>query len=96
MKQRAKAFPRFGESRKYSGAARDFEPVPLVPLPFPSVLVASRNDPFCTPQRAADLAEAWGSEFVDAGDAGHIDVASGHGPWPEGLMRFAGFLSKLA
>jgi uncharacterized protein len=73
----------------------DFAPIPRDPLPFPTVLVASRNDPFFEIGRAFDLAEAWGSDFVDAGDAGHIDAASGHGPWPEGLMRFAGFLSKL-
>ena len=74
---------------------RDFAPVPDAPLPFPSVLVSSRDDLYCSSQRASDLAEAWGSEFVDAGDAGHINAKSGHGPWPEGLMKFAGFLSKL-
>jgi predicted alpha/beta hydrolase family esterase len=79
----------------FAGASHDFGPVPLAPLPFPSVVVASRDDPYCAVQRAADFAEAWGSEFVDAGEAGHINAASGHGPWPEGLMRFAGFLSKL-
>lgn len=77
------------------GVEHDFAPVPLDPLPFPSVLVASRDDPFCDIQRAADFAEAWGSEFVDAGEAGHINAESGHGPWPEGLMRLAGFLTKL-
>jgi len=77
------------------GVPRDFVPVPLKPLPFPSVLVASRNDPCCDMARASDFARAWGCEFVDAGEAGHIDEESGHGPWPEGLMRFAGFLSKL-
>ena len=77
------------------GVAHDFAPVPLVPLPFPSVVVASRNDPYCDFERAEAFAAAWGSEFVDAGESGHINVASGHGPWPEGLMRFAGFLQKL-
>ncbi len=77
------------------GVRHDFAPIPRDPLPFPTVLVASRNDPFCEIGRASDFAEAWGSDFVDAGEAGHIDPESGHGPWPEGLMRFAGFLSKL-
>lgn len=77
------------------GVVHDFAPIPQVPLPFPSVLVASSNDPYCPIQRASDFAEAWGSEFVDAGEAGHINVESGHGPWPEGLMKFAGFLSRL-
>jgi uncharacterized protein len=69
--------------------------VPRDPLPFPSVLVASSNDPFATLEESADLALAWGSQFTEAGEAGHINTASGHGPWPEGMMRFAGFLSKL-
>jgi hypothetical protein len=72
-----------------------FAPLPRDPLPFPSVLVGSRTDPYCAVERAEDLAFAWGSAFVDAGEAGHINIESGHGPWPEGLMRFAGFLRQL-
>ncbi|MCO4055103.1 MAG: alpha/beta hydrolase [Bosea sp.] len=64
-------------------------------LPFRAVLAASTSDPYCTVDEAQELAGAWGAEFSDAGDAGHINVASGHGPWPEGLMRFAGFLRSL-
>jgi hypothetical protein len=75
--------------------AAGFTPLPRDPLPFPSVLVASRNDPFCAYERAEDMAYAWGSALVDAGDAGHLNTASGHGPWPEGLMRFAGFMKHL-
>jgi predicted alpha/beta hydrolase family esterase len=75
--------------------ALDFAPIPLDPLPFPSVLVASRTDPHCSYERAEDIAFAWGSAIVDAGDSGHLNDASGHGPWPEGLMRFAGFLKRL-
>ncbi|WP_230530769.1 RBBP9/YdeN family alpha/beta hydrolase [Microvirga roseola] len=74
---------------------RAFAPIPRDPLPFPSVLVASRTDPFCDYGKAEDIAYAWGSAFVDAGDAGHLNTASGYGPWPEGLMRFAGFLKRL-
>jgi hypothetical protein len=73
----------------------DFGPIPLDPLPFPSVLIASRTDPYCAYDKAEDVAYAWGSAIVDAGDAGHINTESGHGPWPEGLMRFAGFLKTL-
>jgi predicted alpha/beta hydrolase family esterase len=73
-----------------------FRPIPRDPLPFPSVLVVSRTDPFTSYARAEDLGYAWGSAVIDAGDAGHLNTTSGHGPWPEGLMRFAGFLKKLA
>jgi hypothetical protein len=77
------------------GISRDFAPLPRDPLPFPSLLIASRNDPFCDFDVAADLANAWGSALGDAGEAGHINPASGYGPWPEGLMQFAGFLKRL-
>jgi predicted alpha/beta hydrolase family esterase len=72
-----------------------FAPVPRAPLPFPAVLVASSNDPYCSPGAAAEFARAWGARFADAGAADHINAESGHGPWPEGLMRFAGFLRQL-
>jgi predicted alpha/beta hydrolase family esterase len=72
-----------------------FAPVPRDPLPFPSLLVASRSDPYCSYERAEDLAFAWGSALLDAGEAGHLNPESGYGPWPEGLMRFAGFLKRL-
>jgi predicted alpha/beta hydrolase family esterase len=62
-----------------------FSPLPLARLPFPSKLVMSRNDQWATPARVRQFAEAWGSELVDVGEAGHINVASGYGPWPAGL-----------
>ncbi len=72
-----------------------FLPVPMAPLPFASVLVASRTDPYAALAESEARAAAWGSTFVDAGDAGHINAESGHGPWPEGLMRLATFLKTL-
>jgi predicted alpha/beta hydrolase family esterase len=72
-----------------------FTPIPRDPLPFPSILIASRTDPFTSYEKAEDLSYSWGSALVDGGNSGHINTDSGHGPWPEGLMRFAGFLKKL-
>lgn len=72
-----------------------FGPYPRDPLPFPSVVIASRNDEFCDFAVAEDLAAAWGSLFIDAGDAGHINAEAGFGPWPEGSMVFAQFLGRL-
>jgi predicted alpha/beta hydrolase family esterase len=72
-----------------------FGPYPRDPLPFPSITVASRDDPYGTYEHAGDIANAWGSLLVDAGNSGHINVDSGHGPWPEGTMVFAQFLSRL-
>ena len=72
-----------------------FTPYPRDLLPFPSLLVASRTDEHCAYDAAGDMALAWGSTLVDAGDAGHLNTASGHGPWPEGVMRLATFLQQL-
>lgn len=72
-----------------------FDNVPRDPLPFPSLLVASTNDDFVTAERAADFAAAWGSELHLAQNAGHINVASGHGPWPEGLLMFTRLMQRI-
>lgn len=89
------AVPDVEEAPDIPDAARAFAPVPRDPLPFPSLVVASRTDPSCSYARADDFAHAWGVATVDAGESGHIDPASGHGPWPEGLMRLAGFMRTL-
>lgn len=61
-----------------------FAPSPSTTLPFPSILVASDDDPYCSPQRAFDMARDWGSHFVDVGPCGHLNAASGIGWWEEG------------
>jgi len=73
------------EAANFPSAPTGFAPMPLVRLPFPSVVVASSNDPFVTVMRAQAFATAWGSEFVMIGEAGHINSASSLGDWPEGF-----------
>ena len=63
---------------------RVFAPMPADPLPFPAVVLASRNDPYCAIERACGFAALWGADFIDVGELGHINTVSGHGPWPEG------------
>jgi predicted alpha/beta hydrolase family esterase len=63
---------------------RTWSPVELQALPFTSVLVASRNDPYCEFERARLFAHAWGSQFMDYGESGHINAESGLASWPEG------------
>ncbi|WP_395665943.1 RBBP9/YdeN family alpha/beta hydrolase [Methylocella sp.] len=74
---------------------RAFAATPTERLPFPALVVASRDDPYSSYADAERLAGTLGAELVDAGQSGHLNVESGHGPWPEGLMRFAGFLKTL-
>ncbi|MFT4026303.1 MAG: alpha/beta hydrolase [Novosphingobium sp.] len=61
-----------------------FSPTPAEPLPFRSILVASRNDPYIGIHAARKLARTWGSSFADAGEAGHINAESGLGRWAFG------------
>lgn len=65
---------------------RGFRPMPMQTLSFPSVVVASSDDPYVARDRAAAFAIAWGSRFVDIGSAGHINPAAGFGPWPLGRL----------
>lgn len=73
------------EADTYPPGTKGFSPMPLKPLPFPSITIASSNDYYVAPERAMKFAAAWGSELVTIGDAGHINVAAGFGPWEEGL-----------
>ena len=65
-------------------AVRRFAPAPKISLPFPSLVVASRDDPYADFAASAALAEAWGSRLVDVGHCGHINAASRLYDWPEG------------
>lgn len=61
-----------------------FAPSPRQLLPFPSLVVASTDDPSIDIAQARNLADAWGSHFIDAGAQGHLNAASGIGWWSEG------------
>ncbi|MCU0899007.1 MAG: alpha/beta hydrolase [Cypionkella sp.] len=68
------------------GAERigQFGAIPQMRLDVPTTVVASRNDPWMSFGRARHLARACGSKIIDMGFAGHINVASGFGPWAHG------------
>lgn len=67
------------------GAAAE---LPEERLAFPSLVVASNNDPWVKRSVAEHWAGVWGSRYRNLGDAGHINVESGYGAWPEGLALF--------
>ncbi|MBN9525970.1 MAG: alpha/beta hydrolase [Alphaproteobacteria bacterium] len=73
--------------------AAEFADLPQMPLTFPSLVVCSSDDPWCSPGRARQLAGIWHSEIVEIGAAGHINSESGLGDWPAGyalLQQLAG------
>lgn len=72
------------DRRKPPQPLAPFQPAPRGRLPFPSIVVASRDDPYAEIDYARNLAVAWGSAFVDVGTLGHINAASDIGHWPFG------------
>ena len=75
--------------------AKGFGPMILERLPFPSMVVASRDDDRVTFARAQTFAAAWGADFVDAGAHGHLGSAAQLGLWPFGLVYFGQLLATL-
>jgi predicted alpha/beta hydrolase family esterase len=73
-----------------------FAPSPKALLPFPSIVVASRDDPYIRFERARQLARFWGSRFADAGQVGHINADSGLGEWQFGQFLLSRFNRKGA
>ena len=70
-----------------------FAPTPSAVLPFPSILVASHDDPYIGFRTARRLARTWGSRFADAGQVGHINADSDLGDWPFGQFLLRQLLS---
>jgi predicted alpha/beta hydrolase family esterase len=62
--------------------AHGWLPIPRDPLPFPSIIAASSDDPLGNPVRLSRLAASWGSRVHDLGAVGHLNPASGFGEWP--------------
>jgi predicted alpha/beta hydrolase family esterase len=76
-------------------AQSGFAPMVLTPLPFPAMVLASRNDPYVAFDRALLFAQAWRATIVDMGQAGHMGNTANLGLWPEGLVHFGAFLGTL-
>lgn len=61
-----------------------------------SIVVASSNDRWMSIDRAAAWADAWGSQLINLGAAGHINVSSGHGAWPRGLDIYSSLRGQVS
>ena len=84
------------EGMNFPREASGFTPPLDLKLPFPSFIVASRNDPYSTVDYSRRLADGWKSDFVDVGEKGHINLKSGLGFWEEGFKLFRAFCSSLS
>ena len=84
------------EAPGYPVEGRSFDRMALQALPFQSIVVASTNDEYVSMDRARAFAAAWGSRLVVISNAGHINAASGYGPWPESEQLLMEFHDSLA
>lgn len=73
---------------------RSFAPMPLTRLPFPALVVASRNDHRVSFEQASAFAKAWGAGLADAGDLGHMGNEAKLGLWPDGLLLLGRLLEQ--
>ncbi len=83
--------PPDANDEKLKGVVKGFSPLPLMKLPFKSIVLASSNDEYNPIDRAEQFAKCWGSEFVNIGEKGHINAQSNLQNWPEGYS----YLKKL-
>jgi predicted alpha/beta hydrolase family esterase len=60
-----------------------------------SCVVASDNDPWMSATEAHAWALRWGSDWINLGNAGHINVDSGYGPFPLAREWASGALNQL-
>lgn len=72
------------DGQNFPAEAVGFSPMPKQRFSFPSIVVASTDDPYGSLAHAQACAMAWGSRLVNIGGAGHINASSGLGHWPEG------------
>ena len=73
-------------------AQHGWSPLPRGRLPFASMVAASSTDPLAESAAVAAMAADWGSELVELGDVGHLNPASGFGPWPMAMELLARLL----
>jgi predicted alpha/beta hydrolase family esterase len=73
--------------------AHGYADVPQERLPFPTIVVASTDDPYGSLDFSQRCARAWGSRFVDIGARGHINAESGLGDWEEGRRLLASLVA---
>ena len=60
----------------------------------PTILIASDNDPYCSPEQSAAFAGDWNAALIMVGPRGHLNSLSSLGPWAEGRNLLTDFMSR--
>jgi predicted alpha/beta hydrolase family esterase len=82
-------------SPAFPSQAAGFAKVPQRRFSFPSLIVASSNDPYGSLSYANSRAQQWGSALTAIGAFGHINDQSGLGDWPEGHALLTDFAAEV-
>jgi len=72
-----------------------YQDLPLQALPFPSLMLASTDDPYASFERASYFAQCWGCSLLNMGELGHINSASNLGEWPQGRKILDQFIDSI-
>jgi predicted alpha/beta hydrolase family esterase len=76
--------------------AASFANPPLGKFRFPSLILASANDPYGAIEYTRGRASQWGSGIVEVGELGHVNEASGLEDWPQGKALLTAFAAGIA
>lgn len=76
--------------------AAAFKTVPERALPFPSLVIASTDDPYGEINATRQRASAWRSGLIVLGALGHINASSSLGDWPQGRALLEAFSAGLS
>jgi predicted alpha/beta hydrolase family esterase len=72
------------DAASFPSQATGFSPLELQRFAFPSIVVASSDDPYGSLEHSQRCAQGWGSRLVEIGARGHINAGSGLGDWVQG------------
>ena len=84
------------DGANFPAEAAAFKPVPDRTLRFPSLIIASTDDPFGRLDKTQQRARAWKSGLIVLGALGHINASSGLGDWPQGRALLDAFSAGLS
>jgi len=73
------------DGKNFPSQTSGFSPVADTTFEFPSILVASSNDPYSDINFSKSCTKNWGSTLIELGDFGHINSNSSLGDWQAGL-----------
>ncbi|WOT04374.1 RBBP9/YdeN family alpha/beta hydrolase [Shewanella youngdeokensis] len=82
-------------SEHFPKAITGYGDAPSVKLPFPSLMLASTNDPYATLASTQKMVKQWGCRLTVMGELKHINAESNLGLWPEGYQLLTDFIKLV-